>query len=61
MIKEDITLGLDKDSLIQLICNHCEFYKESDKDLECGAYKILKGLIEKGHITPEQIKDVLPK
>jgi len=54
-------LALDKDSLIDLICNHCEFYKESDKDLECGAYKILKGLIEKGHITPEQIKDVLPK
>jgi hypothetical protein len=54
-------LDLDKESLIRLICNHCEFYKESDKDLECGAYKILKELIEKGQITTEQIKDVLPK
>ncbi|MBS3918959.1 MAG: hypothetical protein KG012_08730 [Deltaproteobacteria bacterium] len=54
-------MALDKEFLIHLICNHCEFYKESDKDLECGAYKILKGLIEKGQITPEQIKDVLPK
>ena len=52
---------LDKESLIDLICKHCEFYKESEKDLECGAYKILKGLIEKGAITPEQIEDVLRK
>ena len=52
-------MALDKESLINLICKHCEFYKESDKDLECGAYKILKGLLEKGAITPEQIEDVL--
>jgi len=54
-------MALDKNSLIDLICKHCEFYKESDKDLECGAYKILKGLLEKGAITPEEIEDVLPK
>lgn len=52
-------MASDKESLINLICKHCEFYKESDKDLECGAYKILKGLLEKGAITPEQIEDVL--
>ena len=54
-------MDLDKDTLIDLICKHCEFYKESEKDLECGAYKILKGLLEKGAITPEQIEDVLRK
>ena len=54
-------MALDKDTLIDLICKHCEFYKESEKDLECGAYKILKGLLEKGAITPEQIEDVLRK
>jgi hypothetical protein len=48
---------LNKESLVHLICEHCDFYKESDKDLECGAYKILKGLLEKGVITPEQITD----
>ena len=48
---------LDKDSLVHLICKHCDFYKDSDKDLECGAYRILKGLLEKGVITPEQIFD----
>jgi hypothetical protein len=52
-------MSLDKDSLINLICKHCEFYKESDKDLECGAFKILKGLLEKGAITPEEIENVL--
>ena len=50
---------LEKESLVQLICRHCEFFKESDKDLECGAFKILKGLLEKGIITPEEIVDVL--
>jgi hypothetical protein len=54
-------MALDKESLIRLICGHCEFYKESDKNLECGAYKILKGLLEKGTITPEEIEDVLRK
>jgi hypothetical protein len=54
-------MTLDKESLIHLICNHCDFYKESEKDLECGAYKILKGLLEKGTITPEEIEDVLRK
>jgi hypothetical protein len=56
-----LRMALDKESLIDLICKHCEFYKESDKDLECGAYKILKGLLEKGAITPEEIEDVLRK
>ena len=53
-------MEFDKEKLINLICKHCEFFKESDKDLECGAYKILKALLEKGLITPEQIKDVIP-
>ena len=50
-------MAMDKESLVHLICKHCDFYKDSDKDLECGAYKILKGLLEKGVITPEQILD----
>jgi hypothetical protein len=54
-------LALDKDSLIELICKYCDFYKESEKDLECGAFKILRELLEKGVIAPEEVKDVLPK
>lgn len=54
-------MNLDKEALINLICKHCEFYKESDKDLECGAFKILKGLLEKGTIAPEEINDAIRK
>jgi hypothetical protein len=52
-------VALDKEYLIALICKQCEFYKDSDKELECGAFKILKGLLEKGVITPQEIIDVL--
>jgi hypothetical protein len=54
-------MALDKDALIDLICKRCEFYKESDKDLECGAFNILKELLEKGKVTPEEINDALPQ
>jgi hypothetical protein len=54
-------MALAKESLIRLICSHCDFYKESEKDLECGAFKILKGLLDKGVLTPEEIQDVLRK
>lgn len=54
-------MALDKESLIDLIRKHCGFYKESDKDLECGAFKILTGLLEKGKIPPEEIDNVLPQ
>jgi hypothetical protein len=52
-------MELDKESLVKLICRRCDFYKDSDKDLECGAYKILQGLLKKGKITPEEITDAL--
>ena len=54
-------MNFDKESLIDLICKHCEFYKESEKDLECGAFKVLKGLLEKDVITPEEIMDAFRK
>lgn len=52
---------MEKEALIRLICSHCDFYKESEKDLECGAFKILKALLEKGVLTPEVVEDVLRK
>jgi len=54
-------MAMDKETLVHLICEHCDFNKESDKDLECGAYKILKGLLEKGVITPEQVLGATPE
>jgi hypothetical protein len=56
---KDNAMSLDKESLTNLICKHCDFYKESEKDLECGAYKILKRLLEKKILTPEEISDAL--
>ncbi|MCJ7746726.1 MAG: hypothetical protein MUP27_03210 [Desulfobacterales bacterium] len=52
-------MTFDKELLLELICKHCEFYKESEKELECGAFKILKRLLEKEVVTPEEINDVL--
>ena len=54
-------MELDKEMLVNLICKCCDFYKDSDKDLECGAYKILQGLLEKGRITPKDVQDATPK
>ena len=54
-------MDLNKEALVNLICKCCDFYKDSDKDLECGAYKILQGLLEKGMVTPEDVQDAAPK
>jgi hypothetical protein len=54
-------MALDKESLIDLICKHCEFYKESGKNLDCGACKILEGPLAIGAMMPEEIEDVLRK
>jgi len=51
-------MNLNKESLTNLICKHCDFYKESDKDLECGAYKFSSGFRKKDP-HPEEISDAL--
>ena len=52
-------MEFDKKYLENLICTCCDFYKESDEDLECGAFRILKALLQKGIITPEEVSDAL--
>jgi len=54
-------MNLDKEQLVNLICKRCDFYKDSDKDLECGAYKILQRLLEKGIVTPKDVQDATSK
>ncbi len=44
---------------ISFICTHCEFFKEDDVELECAAFKVLKNMLQKGIITPEEINDNL--
>lgn len=43
---------------VDLICIHCEFFKEDDFELECAAFKVLKIMLQEGRIKPEEIKDV---
>lgn len=47
----------EKNPYVTLICAHCQFFKEDDIELECAAFKVLKEMLQKGRITPEEIKD----
>ena len=40
---------------VSLICTHCQFFKDDDIELECAAFKVLKNMLQKGKITPEDI------
>ena len=50
----------DKDTLISLICAHCDFYREDDRDYECAAFKRLRVLLESGKLTPEEVGAAFP-
>jgi hypothetical protein len=54
-------MDFEKETLACLICKCCDFYKDSDKDLECGAYKILQRLLEKGIVTSKDVQDATPR
>ena len=44
-----------KDGLIDLACRDCEFWKEDERDYECGARALLRVLLEKNVISIEEI------
>ncbi|MBI5696539.1 MAG: hypothetical protein HZC51_12545 [Nitrospirae bacterium] len=48
-----------KDGAVELLCADCDFYKDSDKDLECGAFKLLRRLLDKKALTLRQISDAV--
>jgi hypothetical protein len=50
-----------KEGAVELFCSDCDFYKESDKDLECGSFKLLRLLVDKNVLTMKQISDVVKK
>jgi hypothetical protein len=43
------------DPYVNLICTHCQFFKEDDIELECAAFKVLKNMLRKGKITRKDI------
>lgn len=57
--EKDPSLIRTKDGAVGFFCADCDFYKDSDKDLECGAYKLLVRLIEKDVISLRHISDAL--
>jgi len=57
--EDDPSLIHTKDGAVELLCADCEFFKESDKDLECGAFKLLRLLIDKDVLTIKQISDAV--
>lgn len=44
-----------KEGLIELICKDCEFWREDERDYECGAFKLFKELLQKEALSPEDI------
>ena len=51
---------LDKE-LLEVVCRQkCKFYKEGqeirEKEYQCGAYKVLKLMIEEGELTLDHLK-----
>jgi hypothetical protein len=48
-----------KDGAVELFCSSCDFYKDSDKDLECGAFKLLRKLVNNGTLTLDEIADAI--
>jgi hypothetical protein len=50
------SLPLDADQTVELLCSDCPFYHpDREEQLECGSFRILRRLLERGTITPAQI------
>jgi hypothetical protein len=49
----------DRETLVSLICVKCDFYREDDRDYECAAFKILRELLERGLVSPEEVRSAL--
>lgn len=47
--------GKTREGLIDMVCRDCDFWKEDERDYECGAFKLLRFLLEKNVITVEEI------
>jgi hypothetical protein len=44
-----------KEGVIDIACRDCDFWKEDDRDYECGARALLRILLEKDVISVEEI------
>ena len=46
---------LTRQGLVELVCPDCPFYKEDEKDYQCGALELMGMLLKKGELTVEGI------
>ena len=44
-----------REGLIDLMCRDCEFWKEEEDNYECGAFKLIRLLLEKNAVSVEEI------
>jgi|GEM_PF-1171021 hypothetical protein len=51
-----VVVMVSKKELVDAVCIVCDFYKETEEQLECGAYRIIRVLLEREKITLEDIR-----
>ena len=44
-----------KEGITDLVCRDCDFWKEDERDYECGARALLRTLLEKNIVSIEEI------
>jgi len=44
-----------REGLVDLVCRDCDFWKEDERDYECGARALLQRLLEKDVLSIEEI------
>lgn len=44
-----------KEGIIDLVCRDCDFWKEDERDYECGARALISTLIAKDVLSIEEI------
>ncbi|MCL7474488.1 MAG: hypothetical protein SCH39_11915 [Methanosarcinales archaeon] len=49
----------DDGKLVEFICHDCDFFKPDEKILECFAFKIVKNLLRKRVVSPQEVLDAL--
>ncbi len=56
LLPSDPNATLSDPDLVRLICSDCPFYKEGeDEALECGAFKLLRHLLQRKVVTVSAI------
>ena len=44
-----------KEGIVDIACRDCDFWKEDERDYECGARALLRVLLEKNVVSIEEI------